>query len=626
MEFRVLGPVEARRGGTVVALSGSKIHTMLAALLLARGRVVSDSRLSALLWGYTPPPTVSAQICTYVSRLRKRLGPDIDIVRRQPGYALHAPDGFLLDVVEYERLDRLGRAALREEDHEGAGRLLRKALGLWQGPALANVTEHLSAAELPRLEDEYTTTLESRIEADLALGRHAALTSELTGLVTRFPVRERLRAQLMTALYRSGRQADALHVFHQGRKVLAEELGIDPGTELTGIYQTVLRGEPQRTRLPSYADDLPETGAVTLSVVPDLVAEAPAEQTDPAVPALLPPDTADFTGRDTELAEIQTLLTPAGDADRPRRVLITGMAGIGKTALAVRAAHSCVRYFPDGQLAADLCRPDGSPKDPREVLTELLHALDDGPAPHGGGLDLDDLVRRYRTRTFGKRLLILLDNAAGGDLLGPLLPTGPGTAVLITGRTRLAVADGAHTVALGPLDPAASLDLFAAVAGGRAATADPDATSRIVQFCAGLPLAVRIAGGRLAARPHWPAARLAARLTDPRVGLGELRFGHLGLAGTLRSATGQLDGSLLGRLPTLALLGEGTFTALNAAILLAESESGAEEFLEALVDASLLDITGVNRRDQVEYHFHPLVLLYLRSLTGLVPREGLAAC
>ncbi|MGW6055193.1 BTAD domain-containing putative transcriptional regulator [Streptomyces sp. NPDC055189] len=619
--------MEARRGGTVVALSGSKIHTMLAALLMARGRVVSDSRLSALLWGCAPPPTVSAQICTYVSRLRKRLGPDIDIVRRQPGYALHAEDGFFLDVVEYERLDRLGRAALREEDHEGAGRLLRKALGLWQGTALANVTEHLSAAELPRLEDEYTTTLESRIEADLALGRHAALTSELTGLVTRFPVRERLRAQLMTALFRSGRQAEALHVFHQGRKVLAEELGIDPGSELTDIYQTVLRGEPQRSLLPSYADDVPDAAPVTLSVVPDPVAEAPAEQTEPAVPALLPPDTADFTGRDAELAEIQSLLAPSDQADRPRRVLITGMAGIGKTALAVRAAHSCVRYFPDGQLAADLCRPDGSPKDPRDVLTELLHALgDEAPAPHGGDHGLDELVRRYRTRTFGKRLLILLDNAAGGDLLGPLLPSGPRTAVLITGRTRLAVADGAHTVALGLLAPAESLDLFAAVAGGRTATADPDATSRIVQFCAGLPLAVRIAGGRLAARPHWPAARLAARLTDPRAGLAELRFGHLGLAGTLRSATGQLDGRLLGPLPALALLGDGTFTALDAAGLLAESESGAEEFLEALVDASLLDITGVNRRDQVEYHFHPLVLLYLRSLAGLVHREDLTAC
>ncbi len=208
MEFRLLGPVEARDGARRIALSGSKVHTVLAVLLLARGRVVSDERLSELLWGWDPPATMNAQIYTYISRLRKRLGPGVDLVRRQPGYQLTAA-GARIDVLDFERLDRLGRKALEERRFEEAADVFRSALSLWQGPALSNVTPYLAQVELPQLEEARTSTLEHRVDADLQLARHEPLVPELIGLVAQFPLRERLRAQLMTALYRCGRQAEA---------------------------------------------------------------------------------------------------------------------------------------------------------------------------------------------------------------------------------------------------------------------------------------------------------------------------------------------------------------------------------------------------------------------------------
>ncbi|CCA59562.1 hypothetical protein SVEN_6276, partial [Streptomyces venezuelae ATCC 10712] len=245
MDFRLLGPIEAERaGGGTVPLSGSKVHTVLAALLLAEGRVVSDTRLAALLWAFDPPATADAQIYTYMSRLRKHLGEEVEIVRRRPGYVLRAP-GARIDLAEFTRLSALGRAALAERRFEDAAALLREALGLWRGTALANATEELIDAELPRLEEARMIALESRIEAELALGRPEETVAELTGLVAEHPVRERLRAQLMTALYRCGRQADALHTYHEGRALLADRLGVDPGEALGSAYRSVLKGDGQ---------------------------------------------------------------------------------------------------------------------------------------------------------------------------------------------------------------------------------------------------------------------------------------------------------------------------------------------------------------------------------------------
>ncbi|MFD4935605.1 BTAD domain-containing putative transcriptional regulator [Streptomyces virginiae] len=610
MEFRVLGPVEVRRDGRRVALSGAKLHTVLAALLVAREEVISDERLCRLLWGWAPPATVSAQLYTYVSRLRKILGDDVLIDRRPPGYAMSIGNA-TLDLNEFEKLALGGREALLAEDFEKAGELLRGALARWNGTPFANATEYLADAEAPRLTEARAVTLEHRIAADLALGRHEQITGELTGLVAEFPLRERIRCQLMTALCRSGRQADAIHLYHHGRAVLSDELGVNPGEELQATYRALLEGTLDRR---------PRTAAVPAG--PRRVAAGRAD----GAPAMLPPDTVDFTGREPELELLCRALAPdAQNIGRPRRVLVTGMAGLGKTALAVHAAHRCRRHFPDGQLYADLRAPDGTPRHPTRVLRGLLRALgpmDDVPAAE----DQDQLVRLYRERTRGKQLLIVLDNASGAAQLGPLLPNTPEPAVLVTGRTALPTVAGAHTVALAPLAPRDSLELLSAAAGPARVASAPGAASSIVEHCAGLPLALRIVGTRIAARPHSTPDRLAGRLADPVTRLRELHSGDLDVHSSLLPSWRALDAEVRSVFPALAALGPQPFPAADAAVSLSLPEVEAERLLEALADAALLEVSGADERGQPCYLFHPLVRLFALSLgEGAAPDRGTAA-
>ncbi|GCB48421.1 regulatory protein [Streptomyces sp. NL15-2K] len=569
-------------GGERVALSGSKIHTVLAALLLSQDRVVSDARLSSLLWGWEPPATASAQIYTYMSRLRKQLGEEAEIVRRPPGYVLRAP-GARVDLVEFRQLERDGRRALAERRFEEASELLRRALRLWRGAALANVTEHMLDAELAPLEEKRMLALESRIEADLELGRHEQVTAELTGLVAGFPVRERLRAQLMTALYRCGRQADALHAYYEGRKVLAEQLGIDPGEVLGSTYQAVLGGELGLGRA---------AGASSGRAVP--------------VPSMLPATDGELVGRQRELDALRGRLGHDGGEEQ-RRILVTGMAGIGKTALAVRAAAENGEFFPDGLLYAELCGLDGAPRAPRAVLAQLLRALGEGDPNLPAG-DLDELVRLYRTRTAGRRLLLVLDNVSGDRQLAPLLPAGP-SAVLITSRRRLARVTAGDTFALPLLDDEAGLDLLAARAGRQRLLADPDASDDLVAYCGGLPLALAIAGARLAARPHWTVARLAGRLADPATRLAELSFGDLDLSRVLGSSMEQLEMLERTVLGGLAETEGEPISALWAGDRLGLSEDAAENALESLVDAALLELSGLDDQGRPLYRCHELVRL-----------------
>ncbi|MFI6999083.1 BTAD domain-containing putative transcriptional regulator [Nocardia sp. NPDC050175] len=249
MTLKILGPVEATRDGRELALPGKKLQTMLAILLLSRGRVVSVDRLSFLLWGWNPPTTVDAQIYTYISRLRKRLSPEVELIRRAPGYRVDTKNAWV-DIEVFEEMAQQGRDRLAAGLFEEASKLLRAALGIWRGSALTNVTEYLTETELPGLDEAWTTTTEYRIDAELALGLHRTLILELVGLVNRFPFRERLRVQLMAALYLSGRQAEALAVYEKGRALLADELGVDPGFDLVQAFRAVLDGDPGLFPLP----------------------------------------------------------------------------------------------------------------------------------------------------------------------------------------------------------------------------------------------------------------------------------------------------------------------------------------------------------------------------------------
>ncbi|MFF2045920.1 BTAD domain-containing putative transcriptional regulator [Kitasatospora sp. NPDC058170] len=577
----------------MIEISGTKENTLLAALLLARGKVISDERLTELLWGWDPPRTVSAQIYTYISRLRKRLGPDVEFIRRQPGYVLEAP-GSRIDIADFERLGRLGTAALQDGHPALAAQMLRRALGLWSGDALANVTPQLAQAYVPPLEETWATLLEQRIEADLKLGLHQELIAELTGLVAEFPVRERLRALLMTALYRCNRQADALHVFHAGRQVLSEELGIDPSPMLVDTYQAILDGE-----LPLGAHAQEEAEPVSAH---------PAGHV--ARPITLPPDLVDFVGREQEFKRLCELLRPdppAGPHDGSRRFLITGMGGVGKTALALHATHEVRKYFPDGQFYVNLCHPDGEPRDPRDLLSTLLRAFGENPGECRD--DLDELVRMYRIATYDKRIVLILDDAVGDLQLEPLLPSTARPTVLITGRTRVAAVSETNTLVLRPMQDGDALALLSAVAGAERMSQSPDEARDIVTHCAGLPLALRIAGARWAARSHPSAARLTQRLGNPGVRLSELCLGDLDVRRNLLVSVRRLAPESQVFLRRLARVTRGTFSSLEISVALAMPPELAELLLEVLVDKALVEVTEVDDDERLHYRLHDLVRL-----------------
>jgi len=591
MEFRVLGPVEASDERGRIALSGSKMYTVLAALLLARGKTVSDERLSTLLWGWEPPATRNAQLYTYVSRLRKHLGPAIELVRDPPGYLIRTGSA-RLDLVEFEQFARIGREALAQRRYHDSARYLRAALRLWRGTALANVTEHLAAAEQPRLDEMRLTVLQDRIETEMALGRHHQLVPELVGLVSQHPVREGMRIQLMTALCRCNRQSDALAAYYEGRRVLAEELGIDPGAELNAAYQSVLDG--------SLAVPVLSVGQREAGVHP--------------LPAMVPPDTPDFTGRSLELARLRELLQAGRQTSAPSpRVLITGMAGVGKTSLALRAAHVNAELFPDGGLYADLRRPDGSAKDPSEVLNQFLRALGVNMGQHHG--NLDELTRLFRTHSAGKRLLVVLDDVVGDRQLAPLLPHSPASGVIVTSRRPLAATAG-HRVCAGPLAEHEAVDLLATTAGSERFLAEPAAARAIVDLCGRLPLPIRVAGLRLATRPQWPAMVLVRRLADPANRLDELRFGELNVQETLANSMVEISEETRLLLPRLAAVGRAEFPVTAAAAELGMSDRATEWVLDELVDAWLLETAGTDHAGRFLYRFHELVLLYVRYVLG----------
>jgi DNA-binding SARP family transcriptional activator/tetratricopeptide (TPR) repeat protein len=592
MEFRILGPVEVWKDGAREALDGSKQRTVMASLLLAEGRIVSDARLSSLLWGERPPMTVNAQIYTYVSRLRKLLGPETSIERQRPGYLLRIGSASL-DYAEFRRLTQRGLEALSESRPAEASESLREALSLWRGPALANVTEYLAELELPSLEEARMAALESRIEADLALDPSPRLVAELTGLVAAYPLRERLRAQLMTALLRNDRQADALGVYQDGRRVLAEELGVDPSPTLSRAYQEILAGD---------------VGTATLS---DQAASPAPSVTTYRPPAMLPRDIADFTGRRDHLDRLAGLLT-AEPEDGPARtvVMVTGMPGVGKTALAVRAAHDVADRFPDGALYVDLGGSGGTPADPLEVIGSFLRALrvSESAIPS----DRSELIRLYRSQLANRRMLIVLDNAISDRQVRILLPGGPGCAVVVTSRTYLTTLEGAHMVDLDPMDADEALAMLTSIVGGRVA-AEPAEAARIVELCGRLPLALRAVGARLTGRPHWALAQLADRLADERRRLDVLRVGDIDVRARLEEIYHRLQPQPRAALRRLASLDVPDFPSWAAAAVLGAGEDAGEDAVEALADARLLEAVRSDPPGWSRYRFHGLVRLVARE-------------
>ncbi|MFF1379967.1 BTAD domain-containing putative transcriptional regulator [Streptomyces sp. NPDC058308] len=641
MHFRLLGPVEAWRAGRRLALGGPKPRALLAALLLQPGRVVSAEALIDVLWGESPPDTARSLIQSYVSALRRALPADV-IETRPPGYLIHA-DADLVDRAAFLRLSAAGREAAAAGEHATAARLLSEALALWSGPALGGIGETLRATA-DQLEEARQAALEERIAADLAqTGRETELVGELTALVATHPTRERLRAQLMLCLYRLGRQADALAVYAEGRDVLAEELGLDPGPVLRSMHEAILRADAallptapedasRAASTPAPAGPTGEPGTThTRSTAP--ASEGPASHAfahdigptavdrPPPAPALLPPAIGDFTGREAQLREVRAALTGPGPRQAVPVVVISGPGGIGKSVLGVTAAHRVADAYPDGQLYAEL-RGATDPVAPGEVLGRLLRAL--GAEPPEGDAERRDL---FRSLVAGRRILLVLDDAGSESQVRPVLPGSATCGVLITARARLGALPCTHRTDLDVFDTEPGIDLLARVAGERRVSDDPGAARRIVELCGGLPLALRIAGARLATRSHWSARTLADRLADERHRLDELSVGDLEIRAGLGLSYRTLDAPARTALRRLGLLAAPDVASWVVAALLDAPEAEAEDVVEQLIDAQLLHCTLVDRAGQPRYRPHDLVRVYAaeRAEAEDTPAERSAA-
>ncbi len=504
MEFGLLGPLLVRCGGTLIAVQRGNQRALLATLLLAANRVVPAEDIAEGLWGAVPPPSAPVTIRNYVKRLRQALG-DTGRARisTQPrGYLISVGPGEL-DTSRFEGLLESARVAARDGCWDTAADQARAALALWRGEPLADVESGtLALREVPRLDEMRLQALEVRIDADLHVGRHAEVTAELQDLARAHPLREQMHALLMLALYRYGRQGEALAAYQHARQVLVEELGTEPGADLQALHQQILTADPALAT--HKARSVTTRGA------------------GPAPPRQLPGVAAHFTGRKGELAELSRVLDQADD-QAPGTVVISvisaigGMAGVGKTALAVHWAHQVAPRFGDGQLYVNLrgFDPAASPVSPEQAIRELLDGLAVPAAQIPPSLPAQASL--YRSLLAGRSLLIVLDNARDEQQVRPLLPAGPGCLVLITSRRQLAglaATDGARLLTLDVLPPGEARQMLAARLGAGRAAAEPEAVTQIAALCAHLPLAMAIAAARAAARPGIPLPALAAELRD----------------------------------------------------------------------------------------------------------------
>ncbi|MFI6049667.1 BTAD domain-containing putative transcriptional regulator [Streptomyces violascens] len=609
MEFRVLGTVAvASEDGAFLALGPAKRRSLLAMLLLQPNIAVPVDRLTEALWDEEPPLHSRTVLQGHVSRLRALLAEHgaeaygIELATQGPAYVLRLPET-LIDAHRFEELVTLARGQRSPGD---AVLMLREALALWQGPALTGtVTSPPLQAASHTLEELRLASVEALAEAYGELGEHGRAAAVLRTEAVAHPLREPISAALMLALSRSGRQSDALEWFHRTRRLLADELGVDPGPALSEAYAEILRtGTP--TTPPAATADEPEPAV--------------------AVPELLPRRPRGFTGRHTEL----TALGLAAAGEYGAIALVTGGAGVGKTALAVHWAHERRSDFPDGRLFADLCGYSDTPaRQVTVVLREFLLALGVPvqriPETEAG------MGALYRSLTADRRMLVVLDNARDSEQVRPLLPGGDHCVALVTSRDRLGglvASDAARPVRLDELPAADCTALLAAVLGEDRVAAEPEAAAHLAALCDGLPLALRVTAARLAARPQWTLAALACELADEQRRLGLLRVEDTGVAAALRLTVQQLPEQARRMFRALGLHTGSELDRYTAAALAGCTPDQAAAALDRLAAAHLVVESGPHGPDPRtrpdSYTLHDLVRLYARALAPEADPDGLA--
>lgn len=576
IRISVLGQIEVTVDESKLILTGKQLGILLM-LLDCVGETVSTESLLDGVWGQTRADNAVGSLRNSVMTLRRALEPVVRVTSARGGYRLEPADGAAL-VVDGHALDELrdaaesAMAAARYDDAEAA---VSQALGLWRAEPLTGVSGPWAEAERHRLRGVRGWLRETAAEIALRRGRHLEVRAELQAMAAADPYNERVQALLMTALSRSGRRADALEVYQRTRRLLVDELGIDPGPNLVEVHRRVLDDmecvpESVSTRLPS--------------------------------PAQLPSATADFTGR-SDL--VQALVDRLGGSETAATASISGMSGIGKTTLAVHVAHMVRDRYPDGQLYADLCGADPVPRAPSQVLGGFLRALGIGDA------DIpDDLVERsalFRSAVCERAVLVVLDDAAGVDQIVPLLPGGPRCAVLITSRSPIPL-PGALTMRLDVLGHDDAVALFTRIVGDERVAAEPEATRRVVSLCGLLPMAVRIVAARINSRPQWPIAAETGRLVGEHADLDSFRVGDIALEAAFRSGYEQLDAEQARAFRLLADAEIPRLTLPAVAAILIREPRRAERLCETLTDRGLLESTGHQR-----YRYHDLMRIFARG-------------
>ena len=587
MVFGILGPLEVRLSGSLVPVGGPRQRALLALLLCHANRVVSRDQLVDELLGDQPAGSAERMLRVQISRLRKAVagGGPPRVLARPPGYLLRVEPGEL-DLDVFEQRVAAGRDALGRGDPGRAAVLLRGAESLWRGRPLADLEfEPFARFEIQRLEAQRLLAAEDRIEAELALGQHGALCPELEQLVAEHPLRERLRGQLMLALYRSGRQAEALAVFRDTRRVLDAELGIEPGPALRRVHEQVLAADP----------------------LLDLAAPAGAAAT-----RTLPRDIASFTGRERELAQ---LLDGIGGQAAGGAVVgihaIDGMAGIGKTTFTVHAAHRLAAGFPDGQYFLPLHghTPGQRPVDPADALVSLL--LTAGLAPQQIPPGVEARAARWRDHLAGQKILLLLDDAVGHEQVRPLLPGTAGSLVLITSRRRLTALQDAAVVSLDILSPDEAAALLVRLAGRPGLGAGDAAVREITRLGGYLPLAIGMLASQLRHHPAWTAVSLAAELADTRDRLALMHAENLSAGAAFGLSYQDLPDDQQRLFRRLGLVPGADFDAYAAAALDATSLATARRHLDELYDQHLLAEPAPGR-----YQLHDLLREHARALAA----------
>ena len=603
MEFFLLGSLLVCPAAKAeVRVPPGKQRVLLAVLLLHSNHVVSADVLVEALWGSEPPPSARAAMRNYVKRLRKVLDDaGHDLIRSVPGgYLIRVPAGDL-DVTRFEELERAGQEAAAAGDWDHAADLLRAALSLWRGEALEDArSEWLAVRELPRLAELRLRALETRIDLDLRLGRRAEAIAELWRLTNVHPLRERLYRLLMLALCQDGRYAEALAVYQSARRVLITELGTEPGPDLRRLHQRILTSDPALAGPgPRHAAPAP----VTLS----------GARGGSLPPRQLPPAARHFSGRSAELVALRQMTDEPAGAGWPAIIAVTGAAGVGKTALALRWAHEVAFRFPDGQLHADLRGYDpGSPVPPAEVLARFLRSL----GVPGAEIPADQTERaaRYRSLLTGQRVLVVLDNARSAEHVRQLLPATPGCAVVVTSRDSLAglvVRDGAQRLDLDLLPLTDAVHLLRSLIGGRV-DAEPAAAQTLAVECARLPLALCAAAELAAACPAAPLAELVRQLSDRHQRLDLLDGGgdpRTALRAVFSWSYQHLDGESARALRLLGLHPGIDIEPYAGAALMGTTVAQARRLLTALARAHLIRPVGPAR-----YAMHDLLRMYAAEL------------